>query len=192
MAKKAITEVVNRIKKITADRVAETADLEERVEVAKQQQRAANEAMDEATDVVDLESYQKAKKDRRYAGDAIEMYSKRLDALENKPLISKEEYEAGVDKIMAALEEVSADAKKCIVEHMEQIRIIAAECTAEITNGNEVLHKWQHEIYGDKAEQILANGNSIHLDSLEKKFTDFSVPQFANYVLDSNFYKNFK
>ena len=92
---------------------------------------------------------------------------------------------------MAALGEVSADAKKRIVEHMEQIRIIAAECTVEITNGNEVLHQWQHEIYRDKAEQMLASGKGVHMDSLEKRFRDFSVPQFASYVLDSGYYQNF-
>ena len=191
MAKKAITEVESKIKKILADRVAEAADLEERVEVAKQQQKAANEAMDAATTAGDLKAYQKAKADRKDAGDAIEMHGKRLDALEHKPLISKGEYEKGVAQIMAALGEVSADAKKRIVEHMEQIRIIAAECTAEITNGNEVLHQWQHEIYRDKAEQMLASGKGLHMDSLEKRFKDFSVPQFASYVLDSGYYQNF-
>lgn len=191
MAKKAITDVETRIKKIMADRVTETADLEERIEIAKQQQQAANEAMDAATTAGDVKAYQKAKVDRRDAGDAIEMHGKRLDALENKPLISKGEYEKGVAQIMAALGEVSADAKKRIVEHMEQIRIIAAECTAEITNGNEVLHQWQHEIYRDKAEQMLESGKSIHMNSLEKRFEDFSIPQFASYVLDSGYYKNF-
>lgn len=191
MAKKAITEVENEIKKILADRVAETADLEERVEVAKKLQKAANEAMDTATTAGDVKAYQKAKADRRDAEDAIEMHGKRLDALEHKPLISKGEYEKRVSQIMVALGEVSADAKKRIIEHMEQIRIIAAECTAEITNGNEVLHQWQHEIYRDRAEQILSNGKSVHMDTLEKRFTDFSIPQFASYVLDSGYYKNF-
>lgn len=191
MAKKAITEVESKIKKILADRVAEAADLEERVEVAKQQQRAANEAMDAATTAGDVKAYQKAKADRRDAGDAIEMHCKRLDALEHKPLISKGEYENGVAQIMSALGEVSADAKKRIVEHMEQIRIIAAECTAEITNGNEVLHQWQHEIYRDKAEQMLPSGKGVHIDHLEKRFKDFSVTQFASYVLDSSCYQDF-
>lgn len=190
MAKKAITDVESRIKKIKADRITETADLEERIEVAKQQRQTANEAMDAATIAGDVKAYQKAKADRRDAEDAIEMHNKRIDTLKHKPLISKGEYEKGVAQIMAALGEVSADAKKRIVEHMEQIRIIAAECTAEITNGNEVLHQWQHEIYRDKAEQMLASGKSIHMDALEKRFTDYSIPQFASYVLDSGYYKN--
>lgn len=191
MAKKAITELESKIKKILADRVAEAADLEERVEAAKHKQKEANEAMDEATIAGDLKAYQKAKEERKDAEDAIEMHCKRLEALDNKPLISKVEYEKGVAQIMAALGEVSADAKKRIVEHMEQIRIIAAECTAEITNGNEVLHQLQHDIYRDKAEQILASGKGVYMEHLEKKFKDFSVPQFASYVLDSGYYENF-
>lgn len=191
MSKKAITEVENKIKKILADRVAETTDLKERIEVAKQQQRIANEAMDAATIVGDVKAYQKAKAELRDAGDAIEMHSKRIDALENKPLISNGDYENGVAHIIAALGEVSADAKKRIVEHMEQIRIIAAECTAEITRGNEVLHQWQHEIYRDKAEQILSNGKGVHMEHLEKQFKDYSVPQFASHVLNNGYYENF-
>lgn len=189
MTKKAITEVENKIKKILADRVAEAADLEERVEVAKQQQKAANDAMDAATTAGDLKAYQKAKADRKDAGDAIEMHGKRLDTLEHKPLISKGEYEKGVAQIMAALGEVSADAKKQIVSHLEQIRIIAADCTAEITRGNETLHQWQHDIFRDSAEMTVGNGNKVHMEHLEKKFKDFSVPQFASYILDSGYYK---
>lgn len=191
MSKKAITEVESKIKKILADRAAETADLKERVEVAKQQQKRANDAMEAATTEGDVKAYQKAKADRRDSEDAIEMHSKRLDTLENGPLVSKIEYEKGVAQIMAALAEVSVDAKKRIVEHVEQIRIISAECTAEITNGNELLHQWQHEIYRDRAEQSTANGKKVHLDSLEKRFEDFSVPRFASEVIGNGYYKNF-
>ena len=191
MAKKAIAEVEGRIKKIMGAREAEVIDLRERVEAAKQEQRAADEAMDAATNAGDVKAYQEAKAEHRSAGDAMEMYEKRLDALKNKPLISKTEYEKGAAQIMAALGEISADAKKRIVEHMEQIRVIAAECTAEITNGNEVLHQWQHEVYKDDACEISAIGTRYHADGKEKKFRDFSVPQFASYVLDTGYYKNF-
>lgn len=190
MAKKAITEVENRAKKILADKVTEMADLEERIKVAEQQQNAASKAMDVATTAGDLRAYQQAKADYRDAGDAIEMHNKRLDALENKPLISNVEYEKGVAQIMAALGETTAEAKKRIVEHVEQIRIIAAECTAEVTSGNELLHKWQHELYKDDASIPGRNGNRIRMHNLEKKFEDFSVTQFASYILDSGYYKS--
>ena len=189
MAKKAVTDVEGRIKKILADKVTEVADLEERIEVAKQKQKVANEEMDKATIAGDVKAYQKAKADRRDAEDAIEMHTKRINALEKSPLISSGEYEKSVAQIMAALGEVSAEAKKQIVSHMEQIRVIATECREEIVKGNEVLHKWQHEIYRDKAEMEIGNGKKLHSDSLEKKFTDFTVPQFASYILDSHFYK---
>lgn len=179
MSKKAITEVEGRIKKILADRLTETADIEERMKTAKQQQETASEAMDSATSAGDVAAYQKAKASLRDAEDAIEMYNRRLDALRHKPLISKGECENGVARIMNALEEVSADAKKRIIEHMEQIRIIAAECTEEIAKGNEVLHQWQHEIYkGD-------------MGRLEKRFDDYSVPQFGSHMLESGYYENF-
>lgn len=191
MSKKVITEVENRTKKILADKVTEMADLEERIKVAEQQQAAAVKAMDTATSAGDLKAYQQAKADYRDTRDAIEMYNKRLDALENKPLISNGEYEKGVAQIMAALGETTAEAKKRIVEHAEQIRIIAAECTAEVVKGNELLHKWQHEIYKDDASIVGGKGNRIHMQNLEKKFEDFSVTQFASHILDSGYYKTF-
>lgn len=190
MAKKAIREVENKIKKILRDRVVQITELEERVEASKRQQAVAKEALDAVTMSGDVEAYQKAKADLRNAEDAIEMYSKRLDALENKPLVSECEYEKGVSEIMSTLGEISADAKKHIVERMEQIRIIASECAEEIAHGNRILHQWQHEIYRDKAEQTLATGTRIHMDSLEKVFADYSVPQFASYVLESESYKD--
>jgi len=189
MAKKAITDVESRIKKIMADRMTETADLEERIEAAKQLVRTADSVMEAAGVKGDAEAYHKAKSGRREASDIIEMHSKRLEALNNKPLIQSSEYEKGVAQIMAALGEVSADAKKQIASHVEQIRLIAAECTAEITKGNEVLHQWQHDIFHDDACMQVANGNRVHLPNLEKRFTDFTVPQFADYILNSGYYK---
>lgn len=189
MAKKTITDMENRIKKITAERMTETADLKERIEAAKQLVKSADKAMEAAGVKGDAEAYHKAKAGRREADDIIEMHSKRLETLNNKPLIQNSEYEKGVEQIMAALGEVSADAKKKIISHVEQIRLIAAECTAEITKGNEVLHQWQHEIFRDDACTQVTNGNRVHLPHLEKRFTDFTVTQFADYILGSGYYK---
>ena len=178
MAKKAVTDVENKIKKIRANMLTESADLEERVEIAKEQMKIANKAMDDATTCGDVKAYQKAKAECRDSGDAIEMYTKRIEMLKSRPLISSEEYEKGISLIMDALKEVSDDAKKQIRSHVEQIKAIAADCSAEITRGNEVLQQWQCDIFREKANSFT-----------QKKFGDYFVVQFAEYILGSGFYK---
>ena len=191
MARKAVKEIESRIEKIKANTAAEVSDLGEKLESLKQQRQNACEKMEKATVSGDVKTYREAKAAYQEAVDIDEMYNKRLNNLESKPLITKGEYERGIAQIMAELGEISADAKKQIVEHMEKIRIIVTECKTEIEKGNEVLHKWQHEVYRDKAEKELANGKMMHMEELEKKYRDYSVAQFGNQILDSVLYKNF-
>ena len=191
MGKKTITDVENRIEKILADTARESTELEEKIEVFKMEQNEENDAMEVATINSDLKAYQKAKAEYGNASDAIEMHTRRLDTLKNKPLISSVDFEKGVAQIMTALGEVTADAKKEIIGHVEAIRVIAAECQAEIKKGNKLLHQWQHDIYMDDAKITVANGNKVHMDNLEKKYGDFSVIQFAEHILESGHYKHF-
>ena len=158
--------------------LTESADLEERIEIAREQMKSANKAMDEATTCGDVKAYQKAKAECRNFGDEIEMYTKRIDILKNHPLISGEEYERGVLLIMDGLKEVSDDAKKQMLNHLEQIKTIAADCSAEITRGNEVLQQWQGDIFREKTSSFT-----------RKKFEDYFVLQFAEYIFESAFYK---
>ena len=189
MAKKAIADIESRTKKLLNDRTTELEDIKGLLAEAGQQQAAACDMMNKATEAGNVKEYQKAKGAYKDAADAIEMYTKRLDALENKPLISQGEYEKGVAQIMAALNDVSAEAKKQIVNHMEQVRIIAAETSAEINEGNNVLHRWQHEAYRDDAKTTLSNGSRVYSGTQKKQYKDFSVVQFAEYALESTYYK---
>lgn len=189
MTKKAITEVENKIKKMAGNRDAEITDLKERIRKAKQEMEKASKQMDVSMSKGSTEDYRKAKADYAEAEEEAAVLYKRLDILENKPIISESEYEKGIAQIMAALGEISEETKKQIVTHMEQIRILAAETNAEIARGNEVLRQWQHDIYKDKAEMKRTDGSMIHMANLERQFKDFSVAQFADFVLNSGYYE---
>lgn len=189
MTRKAITELENKIKKMSEKRDAEIADLKERIESNMKELKKTSKAMDVAFEKANSENYRKAKAEYADIEADTAMLYKRLNTLENEALISKTEYEKGVQQIMAALGEISAEAKKQIVSFMEQVSLLAAETNAEIARGNETLHKWQHEIYKDPAELTRTDGSKVHMQNLEKQFKDFSVAQFADFVLTSGYYE---
>lgn len=187
--KKAISEVEGKIKKILAEKNLELEELNKKLEEGINLKKKAEKDMLTYTSQCNVNAYVKAKEESARADTIIEMYMKRINVLSSKRLVTQEEYEKGVSQILNSLKDASAEARNKVIDHMEQIKLIAGECAEEIKKGNSVLKEWQHEVYRDNAEIITANGEKHHSNSLEKQFKDYSVYQFADFALGCGFYK---
>lgn len=143
----------NRINKILSDRVTETADLQEQVEKENAAIEAANKAMEAATMAGDVKAYQKAKGERRDVTDAKEMHESRLLSLNEKPLISRADYEKEVSAIFADFAALEDQTKQKLVKLSDEMNAVAAEFQEAIVHANEVLHSLQHDIYRDADRQ---------------------------------------
>ncbi len=161
MAKNAITEVENKIKKILEDRETEMANLEEQAEQEAAAIEAANKAMDAATVVGDVKAYQKAKAERRDAEDAKEMHEKRFVDLSKKPLISKAEYEKAVADIYAEFAAAEDKTKQQLAKLSDDMHGAALALEEMIERANAVLHKLQNDVYRNADRQKTANGSYI-------------------------------
>lgn len=145
----AVKNTAARINQILKDRVEETADRETKVAEAKKAAAEAEKRMDEATTAGDTKAYQKAKWERRDAMDALEMHEKRLEALNNKPLISKNEYEKAVADIYAEIVAKDDQTKKTLCKLSDEMEAVALDLANAQEEANSVLHRLQHEIYRD-------------------------------------------
>ena len=123
--KKAISEVEGKIKKILAEKNLELEELNKKLEEG-------------------INLKKKAEEESARADTIIEMYMKRINVLSSKRLVTQEEYEKGVSQILNSLKDASAEARNKVIDHMEQIKMIAGECAEEIKKGNSVLKEWQH------------------------------------------------
>ena len=165
---KAVSEAENTVKRILSAREAETADLEEQVKYAAAAIDKANADMEAATEAGDVIAYQKAKADRRDAADAKEMYENRLNALNDKNLISKGDYEKTVADIYAELAALDDQTKQRLAKLSEQMEAAALELQEAQAYANKVLYRLQHELYRD-ADRSLVNGKMLQMISEDKK-----------------------
>ena len=146
---KAVTEVDNMTKRILSDMETETADLQDLIAAEGEAIAAANAEMETATAAGDLKAYQKAKRDRQDALDAKEMHQKRLEALEQRPLISKPEYEKAVADIFAEIAAADDQTKAALVKLSDEMNAAALALDDAIIKANAVLQRLQHDIYRD-------------------------------------------
>lgn len=167
---KAVKAVESNVKKILSDRVTEIADLTEQIEQETAAIAKANEAMEAATTAGNVKAYQNAKADRRDAADAKEMHEARLEALNNKPLISKIDYERAVADIYTEIAALDDQKKQRIAKLSEEMEAEALELQEAINKANEVLHRLQHEVYRDAdRSRSHKTGELINISGEEKK-----------------------
>ena len=160
---------------------------EERAAAAK-----AEAAMDKATAAGDLKAYQNAKKERADAMDAIEMHSARFDTLEHKPLVTEAEYNKAIAAIMGDLTEKNNRAKEKLTSLADEMKAVADELTEILSEGNALLHKWQHEIYRDDATRTRNDGSKVHDPSKEKQWKDYTAVLYGGRAVEDQFYKDFR
>lgn len=167
---KAVKAAESTVKKILSDRVTEIADLTEQIEQESAAIAKANEAMEAATTAGNVKAYQNAKADRRDAADAKEMHEARLEALNNKPLISKIDYERAVADIYTEIAALDDQKKQRIAKLSEEMEAEALELQEAINKANEVLHRLQHEVYRDAdRSRSQKTGELVNISHEEKK-----------------------
>ena len=164
---RATIEIENRINKILSDRENELAELEEKIQEDQKAIGHASLAMEEATAAGDLKAYQAAKSKRTDAEDAKEMHMNRLDALKNKPLISRREYEKAVSDITLEVAALDDETKQALARLSEQMADHAEELRENTIHADEVLRRLQHDVYRD-ADRTRHNGVILELDAENK------------------------
>lgn len=168
----AVKNTAARIEQILKDRATETADREAKVEEAKAAAAAAEKRMEEATTAGDTKAYQKAKGERRDARDAIEMHEKRLEALNEKPLISKADYEKTVADIYAEIAAKDDQIKAKLCKLSDEMEAAALELTDDMNEANDVLRRLQRDIYRNEDRTKGKDGKPVTYMAHEDKKVD--------------------
>lgn len=155
---KSIIETREMVSRILADREKETEEITGKVKDAQKAVDAAKYALETAITSGDLKTYQAAKAQLREAEDAREMYEARLEALHNKPLITKERYEKAVAAIYSEVAAADDQTKQALVKLSDQMNTLASTLETMLNDANSVLHVLQHDIYRDADMMRNANG----------------------------------
>lgn len=189
MENKKLQELATKIREMLEEHEREKTEAEDKIRTARQMLRDANEVSSESFSKTDVEGYHRAQDAAREAKDTAEMYQKRIEKLEEAPLLSKEEYNGLVQEIMDELASVVSKDKKKILLLIDKILVIKDQESEIIEEGNRLLHILQHKCYKDDAYLVTSKGVKIHSETLEKKFKDYSVMWFVDRIEKDEFYK---
>ena len=166
-----------KVEKLIADFNAELDARFKDIEKASNQITVAESKMKVATVAGDPQAYSKAKQDKQRAEDAREMYQARVKQLQGgEPLVSREEYDDDTREVKAELLQMCLEDKREIVALCKQIEEIAKRNKQTIANANEVLIRYQRDVFHNwDRKKKNGKGEYYVLPMAENKFEDFSL-----------------
>ena len=178
-----------KIEKILADKTTETADLLEQITAQEKAASSAAEAMEKATAQGDVNAYMAAKEEYTAANEIKEMHETRLNHLNAKSLINRQEYEKVVADIYSEWEIENEKTKEKIIAYAEEMYAAAGELRGATKHANEILQRLQHEIYRDMDRTKTRNGKIIYLSGQNKMIPDFDVCNWGELAAKNYMYE---
>ena len=189
-------QIIARLDKRDRDYKTELADLDQRIQEAGKNIRAAQAAMDTATRNTDPDAYRKAKREYAYHHDAVEMLQARRDELKQPP-ITEEEYK---EMTAAVLDDMEAELGS-VMEWAVEVAEMAAQYAGEIMNKRqqaETMLRRLAKAAGCQPEKLRNIGPDRHFDAagavtwLRAMYTHFQYEQATGKkVKDPTFSRTF-
>ena len=161
----------------------------ELVETARKAQDAATIETAEAYKAADVKRYHAAQDACRAAADAIKMHSARLAEAERAQLITAGEYADRVHIIEAEQEAAYNKAYSQIAGLIDKAAEINKQLQKDIEAGDDCLKVLQVDCFKDP--EYMNAPEAVKYYKL-KHWTRQEVPQFVDFMLESEFYKDYK
>lgn len=186
----AIIECENRIAEIYRDKEKERGAIQQSIAEAEEAIAAHDRELEEAICRGDEEAYSRIRKAREATLDSLEVRKRRLSQLDDKALITREEYESLVSGIMGECRRITEANKQTIAGLASQIGEIGESEKRILQRANIALHELQENVYKNEDRPRFPNGNLY--PNTEKRINDYSVCEYARVVTGSGYYAMFK
>ena len=177
-----LEEVKAEVKAIEEKHNKVIADYTEKLEAAKAREAAALEEAEKAYKKAKVEDYHKAQDEARISHDAIQMYAAKLEELNKEPVITKKQFDELRKDIAEYLGGIVAEDKESLREIVKEMLEIKESEGGELEEGNALIEHLQKDLLKDPCGLFTANGNFIPQPNQVKKFRDYSVAEFLNFV----------
>lgn len=175
-------EVKAEVAEIEAKRNKVIADYTEKYENAKKREEEALEAAEKAYKKAKVEDYHKSQEEARLNHDAIQMYAAKLEELRKEPVIDKAKFSELREDIAGYLGEIVAEDKESLRDLVSEMVEIREREGAILEEGNALIEHLQKDLLKDPCGLFTSNGNFIPQPNQVKKFKDYSVAEFLNFV----------
>ena len=150
MAKQTVLqEVKARMQEMQDKKAAELQAIHEKQTEAQTQKEAAELALKEATERMDLDAYEEAKTARRKAQTAIDMYGGRYKQISQQEYISEEESDKVIDGLLDYEATLAADFKAAVAEPLKQLAAILTGYQNEVADTERTISAWGANIHAN-------------------------------------------
>lgn len=163
MAKKnKAQEVQARIAEMVEKKKADLAAISNKQAEARTQLEAAELAIKDATETMDLDAYEKATADKRKAQTALDMYGGRYTQIQKQEYISEPESDKVIDELLAYEGQLAEDFKQAVVNPLKELAALHDEYSNRVHEAEDTIRKWTADIHANYRVQgtTYANGTN--------------------------------
>ena len=150
MTKQTILQEVNaQMKKLQDRKANDLKTIQDKRTEAQTQKEAAELALKDATERMDIDAYERAKQACSKAQTAIDMYSGRYNQIKQQELISEEESDGVIDKLLAYEKQLEEDFKAAAAEPIEKLAGILKAYQQEVADTEQTIKAWENNIHAN-------------------------------------------
>lgn len=150
MAKQTVVEEVKaRMQEMQQKKAGELETVRQRQQEAQTQKEAAELAIREATDSMDLEAYEEAKTAKRKAQTAIDMYSGKYAQISKQEYISEADSDKVIDSLLAYENELAAGFKAAVAEPLKKLDELQRTYFDAVEDVEQTIRAWTDNIHAN-------------------------------------------
>lgn len=150
MAKQTVVEEVKaRMQEMQDKKAAELQAIHEKQTEAQTQKEAAELALKEATERMDLDAYEEAKAAKRKAQTAIDMYSGKYAQISKQEYISEEDSDKVIDSLLAYEDELAAGFKAAVAEPLKKLDELQKAYADAVEDVEQTIRAWTSNIHAN-------------------------------------------
>lgn len=150
MAKQTVLDKVkNRMKEMQDSKAAQLETIRQKQEEARTDREAADLAIKEATEHMNLEAYAEAKDAKRKAQTALDMYNGRYKQIKQQEYISEAESDSVVDSLLEYEKQLAEDFKAAAAVHLKKLAELLKDYKAAVQDTEDTITAWQRDIHAN-------------------------------------------
>lgn len=147
MSKTIAQQVKERIEDLTAKRTADLDLISNRQSEAQERLKAAEIALHDAAESMDINAYEKALTAKRKAQTEIDMYAAKYEQIQRQEYVTEAESDAVIDSLLDYETNLTVDFESAIAEPLKQLQALLDKYREEINSTEWIIQEWTGKIH---------------------------------------------
>ena len=142
-------EVKKRMRELMETKSAQLTEIESRTAEARARLEAAGTAIKQATEEMNVDSYEAAKAQAAKAQAALDMYTAGYAQLKAQELVPEAESDKVIDSLLEYEQDLETDFKAALVGPLKQLAKLHADYVAAVRDAENTMAAWQQDIHAN-------------------------------------------